>query len=96
MQLKIAVAVLLVLMVIVLVPVVRADSIRAPNQPVFDLTSAITSSLNNGSTPQSLTYVGGDRDRDPHDPVPEPGSMVPLVLLAAGAFFLRKRLVPIR
>ncbi|HLK47678.1 MAG TPA: PEP-CTERM sorting domain-containing protein [Bryobacteraceae bacterium] len=94
MQLKITVAVLLVLMLIVLVPAASADSIRAPNQPGFDVASAITSSLHNGTAPQSLTFHP-DRDHDP-DPVPEPGSIVPLVLLAAGAFLLRRRLTPIR
>src|SRR5579871_256340 len=98
MQLKINVPVLLLLTVQVIIPAVRADSIRAPAQPVRDQmvlnrTAAITPVLAKAGVLKGALDedVDGDRDRD-RKALPEPGSIVPLVLLAAGVLLLRRRL----
>ena len=94
MQLKITLAVLLALRVLVLVPAARADTIRAPAQPVFDndaIASVLAHSVNEALPFDNDWAHNRGHDHDP-DPVtmPEPTSMAPFILLAAGVLLFRK------
>ena len=91
MQLKISGAVALVSTLLLLVPAMRADPIRAPTQAGFETTAAIRPVLaNSGSTQRSF------RHDDDWRSVPESGTTLTLVLLAAGLWLFRKRMIATR